>query len=280
MIDLYRNKIVILIPYYGKFPWYFSYFLHSCRFNLTIDFIIFTDTVFSGVLPPNVRIISKTLSDIKELASRALQIPASLEFPYKLCDFKPAYGLIFQEYTVGYDFWGQSDIDVIYGDLRGFMDDEMLDKYDFISVRHDYTTGCFALYRNTGLMNNIFKRSKDYERVFSTISYLGFDECNFNQEKLTDDTSIFDLETDIESFTHIIRSAQNTKEINAHFDFLLLEGTPGRIRFEEGKMIYKNRYEAVLYHLYWLKRAYEPNTTPEHIPDRYSISKTRMYLSG
>lgn len=280
MIDSYKNKIVILIPYYGKFPWYFSYFLHSCRFNLTIDFIIFTDTIFSRALPPNVRVISKTLSDIKELASRALQMPASLEFPYKLCDFRPAYGLIFQEYTVGYDFWGQGDIDVIYGDLRGFMNDEMLDKYDFISVRHDYTTGCFALYRNTGLMNNIFKRSKDYERVFSTISYLGFDECNFKQEKLTDDTSIFDLETDIESFTHIIRSAQNTHEINAHFDFLLLEGTPGRIRFEEGKMIYKNRYEAILYHLYWLKRVYQPNITPEYIPDRYSISKTRVYRSG
>jgi len=36
-------QIVLLICWHGNFPWYFPYFLHSCRYNPDIDFLIFTD---------------------------------------------------------------------------------------------------------------------------------------------------------------------------------------------------------------------------------------------
>ena len=36
-------RIVFIITYIGKHPWYFPYFLYSCRYNPTIDFLIFTD---------------------------------------------------------------------------------------------------------------------------------------------------------------------------------------------------------------------------------------------
>ena len=37
------NNIVFTIVYIGDFPWYFPYFLHSCCYNPTVDFLIFTD---------------------------------------------------------------------------------------------------------------------------------------------------------------------------------------------------------------------------------------------
>jgi hypothetical protein len=37
------SKIALIIAYMGNFPWYFPYFLHSCRYNPDIDFLIFTD---------------------------------------------------------------------------------------------------------------------------------------------------------------------------------------------------------------------------------------------
>ena len=43
----------------------------------------------------------------------------TLDRPYKLCDFKPAYGFIFGEYLKEYDYWGHCDIDIVWGDLRG-----------------------------------------------------------------------------------------------------------------------------------------------------------------
>jgi len=31
------NKLIFLICWQGNYPWYFPYFLHSCRYNQTID---------------------------------------------------------------------------------------------------------------------------------------------------------------------------------------------------------------------------------------------------
>lgn len=271
------NKIIIFICYYGEFPWYFSYFLHSCKFNSTIDFLIFSDIKFTFQLPANVRIIDKSIHELKVIASKKLGFEVNFENFYKLCDFKPAYGLIFEDYAQGYDFWGQSDIDIIYGSIRNFMTDEFLRKYDFISVRHDYTTGCFALYRNTELIRNIFKRSKDYKTVFSNSQHYCFDECNFAWDELTGGKSIFEVKTEIESFTHIIKAAEKNNEIHAHFDFILIEGLVGKIKFDNGKIVYKNTYEGVLYHLYLFKRVYFPKKIPKQIPNAYRISPSKIY---
>ena len=43
-------------------------------------------------------------------------VTMTIEDAYKLTDFKPAYGEIFQDYIIQYDFWGFTDIDLIYGD--------------------------------------------------------------------------------------------------------------------------------------------------------------------
>lgn len=270
------KKIIVLICYYGNFPWYFKYFLHSCTFNQTINFLIFTDIEYNEAIPANVTFMKKSIADIILLATEKLGLSVNIEFPYKLCDYKPAYGAIFSDYIQGYDFWGQSDIDVIYGDIRSFITDDLLNEFDFISVRHDYTTGCFALYKNSSFMNNIFKRSKDYKKVFTSPVHYCFDECNFTQELLTEGKSIFEIETEIESFTHIIRAAQEKGEIKVHFDFILIEGIPGKIMFNKGRIIYKRQYEAVLYHLYMLKRLYQP-VANHAIPDTYFISPTRIY---
>lgn len=267
----------MLICYYGEFPWYFAYFLHSCKFNPSIDFLIFSDIKHSYQLPANVRIMNKSVEEITRLASRKLAFKVNLEYPYKFCDYKPAYGLIFEDYTDGYDFWAQSDIDIIYGNLRNFFTNAMLSKYDFISLRHDYTSGCFALYRNIKQVNNLFKKSKDYKLVFTNSRHYCFDECNFVWDDLTAGKSIFDIPTEIESFTHVVKIAEKRNEIRAHFDFILLEGLIGKIKFSRGTIVYKNTFEGVLYHLYWFKRVYRPEKYPGYIPDAYRISPNRIY---
>jgi hypothetical protein len=274
------KSIVILTCWYGPFPWYFPYFIHSCSFNSTVDFIIITDNK-ELVLnkPANVKIIHKKIEEIKTSASQKLGFEVKIDYPYKLCDFKPAFGFLFPEIIKGYNFWGQSDLDVIYGDIREFITDEMLQHFDYISIRHDYTTGCFALYRNNKKMNTFFMRSKDYQLVFSNPQHYCFDECNFAWDALSAGKSIFDLETDIESFTHLIKAAEKSGKIKAHFDFILMEGKTGKIVFDKGRIIYKKKFEAILYHLFWLKKIYNTKTIPQKIPDTYYISPTRIYHS-
>ncbi|MBP1225089.1 DUF6625 family protein [Flavobacterium sp. 1355] len=274
------NSIAILICWSGSYPWYFPYFIHSCKYNIDIDFYIITDnkeTILNK--PSNVKIIDKSLEEIREEASKKLGFKVNIDYPYKLCDFKPAYGFIFSELIKGYDFWGQSDIDIIYGNIRDFLTDELLNTYDFISMRHDYTTGCFALYKNNDLMNNFFKRSKDFKTVFTSPDHYCFDECNFVWDDLTMGKSIFELKTNIESFTHLIKSAEISGEIKPHFDFILLEGLTGQITFDNGRIYYKNKYEGIMYHLFWFKKFYKPKKIIKKIPDKYFISKAKIYHS-
>ncbi|MEQ1554291.1 MAG: DUF6625 family protein, partial [Ferruginibacter sp.] len=153
-------KIATLNCWYGPYPWYFPYFIYSCSYNPTIDFFIITDNLQTiPNLPNNVKIIYKTLNEIKITANGKLGFEVRIDYPYKLCDFKPAYGFIFSEIIYGYDFWAWSDLDIIFGNLRDFFTTELLSKNDFISTRHDYTTGCFALIKNNIIMNRFFMRS-------------------------------------------------------------------------------------------------------------------------
>ena len=269
----------IITCWYGPYPWYFPYFVHSCGYNPTVDFIIITDNIESiPNKPENVKIIFRALNEIIESASEKLGFRVNIDYPYKLCDFKPAYGFIFPEIIAKYDFWGQSDLDIIYGDVREFITEEMLTTYDFISIRHDYTTGCFALYKNTERMNTYFQRSKDYKLVFSNPEHYCFDECNFAWDALTAGLSILDLNTPVESFTELIKKAEITGEIKAHFDFILMEGNTGRVIFDNGKILFRNRFEAILFHLFWLKKVYSHRPS-RPLPNKYYISPTRIYHS-
>lgn len=273
-----QNSIVVITCWYGKYPWYLPYYLHSCAFNPNIDFIIITDNKEKpDNVPENVKIINRTLNDIINTTSEKLGFKINIDYPYKLCDFKPAYGFMFPEIIKDYTFWGHCDLDLIYGDIRGFMTEEFLDAYDYISLRDDYTTGCFSLYRNTELLNNFFMKSKDYQQVFSQPKHYCFDECNFAWTELDEGHSIFDIDTEIISFTHLMKQAEMKKTIRTHFDFILMEGFTGKVKFENGKIIYKNKIEAIMFHMFWLKKVYNPVKVPKKIPNSYKISPTRIY---
>ena len=186
---------------------------------------------------------------------------------------------MFPEITEGYDFWGHCDLDLIYGDLKDFLTEDFLKNYDYISLRNDYTTGCFGLFRNNEVLNHYFKKSKDYVKVFSESKHYCFDECNFMWDELAYGKSIFELDTEIESFTHLMKKAEINSELRTHFDFILLEGFTGKITYNRGKIYYKRKYEGILFHLFWLKKVFNPAKKILKIPNRYKISPTRIYHS-
>jgi hypothetical protein len=151
--------------------------------------------------------------------------------------------------------------------------------YGFIGLRHDYTTGCFSMYRNSEKMNKLFMESKDYKKIFSNSKHYCFDECSFAWNDLRDGKSIFDIKTETQSLTYLVKSAELRGEIRAHFDFILMKGKTGRVVFDNGRVIYKQQFEAILYHLFWLKKVYAPEKIPKKVPGKYYISPTRIYHS-
>ena len=171
------KTIAFVVAYYGKFPNYFPVWLNSCRQNPSVDFLIFTDISPKGyVLPPNVRFIPTSFEQLRERFQKYFGFKISLERPYKLCDYKPAYGEALQDYLHDYDFWGHCDIDLIWGNIRHFVTDELLDQYDRICNQ-----GHCSIYRNSPRVNSLYRTLDphgcyDWHEVYSNDRNYAFDE--------------------------------------------------------------------------------------------------------
>ncbi len=176
---------VFAFSYGRELPEYFSLFLKSCGRNSFVQWIFFTDRNTDEYdIPPNFRVIYSHLNDIENIARIKFQWDdLKIEQAYKLCDYKPAFGYLFSEYLDGFDFWGYCDIDVVFGDLKKFLTDDLLKKYDKI-----YSLGHFTLIRNTEECRTAFMResedSNSWRKVFAVPSAKSFDEKSGINEKL------------------------------------------------------------------------------------------------
>ena len=274
-----HTTIAILTCWYGEYPWYFPYFIHSCAYNPSVDFFIITDNkALIPNKPENVKIVYKTIEDIKTVAFEKLGFRVNIDYPYKLCDFKPTYGFIFSDIVKDYDFWGHGDIDMVYGNIRNFMTPEILDNYDVISSRHDFITGTFCLYRNIELMNLLFMRSKDYEYVLSSSEHFCFDECNFNFIPLAKGVSIFDCPNHVQSMTWLVKKGEIEGLLKPYFDFIIVEGTPGHVKWDKGKIIYKNTFEALYYNLISFKVKSKRPKVYNPIPETFYFTPRKILI--
>lgn len=174
-------KIAFIIPYFGKWPIWFSAFLTSCKFNKSINWFFFTDCLKPNNSPPNVYFIETTLDEVRILTNQKLNIKSELYSHRKLCDMKPAYGHIFEDYIRDYDFWGFCDIDIIWGDIRSFISEEMLEIYDIISSRKNTISGHCTLLKNNLKNKFLYTQDDIYTKVFTTPTYCWFDEETFTE---------------------------------------------------------------------------------------------------
>lgn len=243
------KTIAVIICYFGNLPWYFKFFAESCRHNPSIDFFLFTDVRNSEIsLPKNLKEFPLNLAEFSKITSDKFDLDIHVKNGYKICDFRPSFGMIFEEWVKDYDFWGYGDLDVIYGDIRSFFTDELLETHNVLSVRTEYVTGFFSLFRNDYHINRLFMESPDYKRIFVEEKYLGFDECGLLCMNLINGSMLEELESEIKSITHVIKE-NKVGSINGYFDFHAIEGVPGRMKWSNGRLIYDQKFEALLYHL-------------------------------
>ena len=157
------NRCVLILPYFGEFNNYFPLFLKSCGSNKDYDY------------PDNVKIVPMSLKDFKDIAAEKLGFSPCIPRPYKLCDFKPAYGLIVEDYIQGYEYWGHCDCDLLFGNLSDILTPILDLNYDKI-----FAVGHLTIYKNTYENNRIFMREHNgvllYRNVFTSERIWGFDE--------------------------------------------------------------------------------------------------------
>lgn len=167
-------KKVLILPYFGTFNNYFSLWLESVRNNSSIDFLIVTDVNWKFDIPPNVRIYKMEFSQLKEDFEEKFGFSINLSHPYKLCDFKPYYGFLFEELISDYDFWGYCDCDLVFGDINKFLDDSVFEANDKIMRR-----GHLSFIRNTYEINRNFFKYNTYKMVINSPCIYGLDESVF-----------------------------------------------------------------------------------------------------
>lgn len=175
-----KNKIAFVLPYFGKLPVNFDLWLKSCATNTEVDFLIITDDHTSFHYPANVKVYYSQFDELKARIRKMYDFDVLIDRPWRLSLFKPAYGELFEEELRGYLFWGYCDADLMWGDIRSFVTDEILAQYERIG-----TKGHASIYKNTPEVNqrykNIVSDTANYRDVFSGKASYSFDENGMDE---------------------------------------------------------------------------------------------------
>ena len=188
--------IVIIIPYFGKLPSWIQLFLNSCSFNREVNFLFFTDdkTIMECNIPDNVAVEFISFRELRKMFVDKVG-KLYLGHPYKLCEYRPLYGYVFQDYIRGYEYWGHCDIDLVFGDIMHF-----LNKIDYRKYDRVFPLGHLSLYRNNEKNNGMFLRAKrkEYRNIadFSLVRSTTY-PCHFDEVGMT---AIYRKESDVNFF--------------------------------------------------------------------------------
>lgn len=171
-----KRKACFVIPYFGKLPDTMPVYLRTCGENPDFDWLIITDDHTKYDYPANVHCSYTTFDEFVQRVQSHFDFPIALKRPYKICDFRAAFGVIFAEELKNYRFWGHCDLDQYFGKIDHFITDEILDSYDKILC-----LGHFTLFRNVEKINKMYlipdrKWNQSYRDAFSQEKHWIFDE--------------------------------------------------------------------------------------------------------
>jgi hypothetical protein len=281
-----KNTIAFVVTYFGKLPFYFPAFQLSCKYNPHVQWLIFTDCVEPDDLPQNITFVNISINDFAELSTQKLgyEICIDPEFLYKICDFKPAFGIIYEDYLKEYTFWGHCDVDIVWGQINHFIDEIILHDYDIITSRHGRISGHFCLYRNIDKINSIFLSMPVIEKLLKQVNRCErLDEIHFTNylHKLLKPG----LFSRIKQFRNekpfvpriywdkvLTTSGKNQRE--------LYNKTENIFKWKQGRVYNVDGSEMMYLHFHKLKDSLRSiNFSYKHDPDAFTINTQEMLVS-
>ena len=265
-------RVAVILPYFGKFPNYFTLYLYSCSFNPKIDFLIFTDILYEDQYPDNVKFITLSFKELQETAQYKLGFRIELSNPYKLCDLRPAYGVVFADYIKGYDYWGYGDIDVIYGDLQMNLFAKVNNGFDIISFRKEILSGSLSFFKNTKYINNLYKLIVGFEKYVN-------DSRNFLLDEAMGSTVTWNggSKTDLPHtcMTYITNQELISGRLKVHFETLVLEWLDINeyVKFKNGQLLYNENSIPYFHYVLYKNKMQFKKLKYSEIPSTFIISK-------
>jgi hypothetical protein len=252
-----------VVPYFGPRPPYFPLVLRSMAANPDVSWLLLTDEPVPEA-PPNVAVEAYTFAELSRRIRGSFDFPVSLEQPYKLCDFRPAFGEIFAPELAGYDFWGHCDLDLIFGRIRAHLPPEAFENDKILFSGH------FSLYRNTPETSQWYRHEVgrvSYRDALSSPEAMHFDEwagIYYIVEDLGAAAWHEDVVFDV-SF-HRYRTRAESSAAHGPHRYAWEDGEVCEYRLDHGRVV---RRTALLVHLQ--KRVVRPPSGAVLRADRYWI---------
>ncbi len=169
-------KIAVLIVYFGPFPEWYPLWRRSALLNPDIDFIVIQDQRDSGE-DGNIHFCRRQMAEIG-FADKTAKIDAKLSYAYKVCDYRPLFGVMFADLIQGYDYWGWGDLDVLYGDILGNLRDSF-GPYDYVSTGFEGESGPLAFLKNTEKVTQLWRDIAGLADKLASDTQYAMDEKDF-----------------------------------------------------------------------------------------------------
>lgn len=229
-----RARALVIIPYFGSFGPWFPLYLHSLTLQHTLDLLLITDSP-APPLPDRVRRLHMDIRQVRDLAQAKLGTSVNLSRVRKLCDLKPAYGLVFEDFTAEYEYWAFGDEDVLYGDLDRLLGPYLDGRADIIIPSKTMTIGHLTLVRNAPGTNRLALEDTAYAGILASDQHWAYDEAGRG---------------DSGSFTKAVKRAQARGEVTVQWGFPMRGGVPwpGRSYVYDGRGIRDDDGNEVVYY--------------------------------
>ena len=198
------NKVVLIMPYFGRLPPYFGTYLKSLE-GKNMDVLWISDLEVPRH-PSNFKIVRMTFDEVKARMGRILQTSIVINGGRRLCDFRPMYAKVFEELIACYEYWGWGDCDLVYGEsFNGFLAKTVeTGKYDAISMHKDYMSGPTCFYRNSQQMRDLYLKTDNWRDVCAEQGSVGliYDECGglYHQQLVAGEMTMADCARIRDSF--------------------------------------------------------------------------------
>lgn len=174
------NKTFIITEFGNPFSWTQKYidhvqFLKKDGWNWKI----FTPNTYNVPEGGNVEVVPMTATQFAVLVEEKLGVKPQMFITQKgvpsvhITDFYVFTGLIFEDYLKDVDYWGITNMDIVYGNLSKFLPDSELRGYDVwtddVGPEGGRVNGIFSLWRNTERINKICLRVPNWRAKLSAL---------------------------------------------------------------------------------------------------------------
>lgn len=246
-----RGKALLILPYFGSFGPWFPLYLHSLASQHTLDLLLLTDGRPPG-LPANARLVEMTFDQMRDLANARLRTPVLLHRMRNICDLRPAYGLVFEEFLRGYGYWAFGDEDVLYGDVDGMLSPNLDGTADLVSPGTNGKSGHLTVVKNDPRMNELAMRDPAFKDVLVSREHWAYDETSWRRG------------ADISSFHKIVTEAEARGEVTIRRGLPRVVNVPQRGRWYvyDGHSLREDNGRELLYY-HWGKMRFRNVRWPD-----------------